>query len=78
MRFPRHLIGGQGAVVDVIERARTGPSAPPCQPADTSLRRRRMGVTAVREFARHHLRRAAYVGVPRAVVEQMMQQEASM
>ena len=25
--------------------------------------RRRMGVTAVREFARHHLRRAAYVGV---------------
>ncbi len=38
--------------------------------------RRRMGVTAVREFARHRLRRAAYVGVPRAVVEQMMQQEA--
>ena len=37
--------------------------------------RRRMGVTAVREFARHRLRRAAYVGVPRAVVEQMMQQE---
>ena len=36
--------------------------------------RRRMGVTAVREFARHRLRRAAYVGVPRAVVEQMMQQ----
>ena len=35
-----------------------------------------MGVTAVREFARHGLRRAAYVGVPRAVVEQMMQQEA--
>ena len=35
-----------------------------------------MGVTAVREFARHRLRRAAYVGVPRAVVEQMMQQEA--
>ena len=30
----------------------------------------------VREFARHRLRRAAYVGVPRAVVEQMMQQEA--
>ena len=29
--------------------------------------RRRMGVTAVREFARHRLRRAAYVGVPRAV-----------
>ena len=28
MRFPRHLIGGQGAVVDVIERARTGPSVP--------------------------------------------------
>ena len=28
MRFPRHLIGGQGAVVDVIERARTGPSMP--------------------------------------------------
>ena len=26
--------------------------------------------------ARHRLRRAAYVGVPRAVVEQMMQQEA--
>ena len=38
--------------------------------------RRRMGVTAVHEFARHRLRRAAYVGVPRAVVEQMMQQEA--
>ena len=38
--------------------------------------RRRTGVTAVREFARHRLRRAAYVGVPRAVVEQMMQQEA--
>ena len=38
--------------------------------------RRRMGVTAVREFARHRLRRAAYVGVPRAVVEQTMQQEA--
>ena len=38
--------------------------------------RRRIGVTAVREFARHRLRRAAYVGVPRAVVEQMMQQEA--
>ena len=38
--------------------------------------RRRMGVTAVREFARHRLRRAAYVGVPRAVVEQMLQQEA--
>jgi hypothetical protein len=35
-----------------------------------------VGVTAVREFARHRLRRAAYVGVPRAVVEQMMQQEA--
>ena len=27
-------------------------------------------------FARHRLRRAAPVGVPRAVVEQMMQQEA--
>ena len=27
--------------------------------------RRRMGVTAVREFARHRRRRAAYVGVPR-------------
>ena len=38
--------------------------------------RRRIGVTAVREFARHRLRRAAYVGVPRAVVEHMMQQEA--
>ena len=34
------------------------------------------GATAVREFARHRLRRAAYVGVPRAVVEQMIQQEA--
>ena len=33
-------------------------------------------VTAVREFAHHRLRRAAYVGVPGAVVEQMMQQEA--
>ena len=38
--------------------------------------RRRMGATAVREFTRHRLRRAAYVGVPRVVVEQMMQQEA--
>ena len=38
--------------------------------------RRRMGVTAVREFARHRLRCAPYVGMPRAVVEQMMQQEA--
>ena len=36
----------------------------------------RAAVTAVCEFARHRLRRAAYVGVPRAVVEQMMQQEA--
>ena len=34
--------------------------------------RRRMGVTAVREFARHRLRRAAYVDVPRAVVEQIL------
>ena len=38
--------------------------------------RRRMGVTAAREFARHRLRRAAYVGVPRSVVEQIMQQQA--
>ena len=35
--------------------------------------RRRMGVAAVREFARHRLRRVPYVGVPRAVVEQRMQ-----
>ena len=33
-----------------------------------------MGATAVREFARHRVRRAAYVGVPRAVVEQMVQE----
>ena len=38
--------------------------------------RRRMGVAAVREFARHRLRRVPYVGVPRAVVEQRMQREA--
>ena len=31
---------------------------------------------AVREFARHRLRPAAYDGETRAVVEQMMQQEA--
>ena len=36
--------------------------------------RRHMGVTTVRVFARHRLRRAAYVGVPRMVVEQMMQE----
>ena len=35
--------------------------------------RRRMGVAAVREFARRRLRRMPYVGVPRAVVEQRMQ-----
>ena len=41
-----------------------------------SAARRRMGVAAVREFARHRLRRVPYVGVPRAVVEQRMQREA--
>ena len=35
-----------------------------------------MGVAAVREFARHRLRRVPYVGVSRAVVEQRMQREA--
>ena len=34
--------------------------------------RRRLGVFVVREMARHRLRRAMYVGVPRSVVERAM------
>ena len=33
-------------------------------------------MSSIQPYLRRRLRRAAYVGVPRAVVEQMMQQEA--
>ena len=32
--------------------------------------RRRIGVAVVREMARHRLRRVAYIGVPRAVLDE--------
>ena len=44
--------------------------------AYTTLVRRRVGVAAVRAYARHRIARVPYVGVPRAVIERHMRRQA--
>ena len=44
--------------------------------AYTTLVRRRVGVAAVRAYARHRIARVPYVGVPRAVIERQMRRQA--
>ena len=46
-----------------------------CLSACTTLVRRRVGVAAVRAFARHRLARVPYVGLPRAVIVRHMRRQ---